>query len=269
MTVMSLSEMTWNEVADMAPEAIAVLPIGSQEQHAGHLPLGTDTLLVDAALNQALTTFDKSTRPALVRLPTLPYGHSPHHLFRVAASISVESLLQVLRDLLDSVHTSGFERIMIINGHGGNTEVISMAVKQFALRAPVAAAACSYWQTEPADTNSNDKSLEDPGRTPGHAGWFETSLMLAAHPELVRTPTQRSDPGRTPLFDQPPHPGLVVERYDEWARVGGITDDPTAAETSTGRVLLQRRGHGLVDAITAFDHATRPDDHATRDGSTL
>lgn len=245
MTVHRLDELTWGDVADAVPGAIAVMPAGSQEQHAGHLPMGTDTLLAGAVLDAALETFTGGG-PALVRLPPLPYGHSPHHLFRAAVSLSAETLLRVLGELLDSLHASGFRRVMIVNGHGGNAEVVALAVKQFALRAPVAAAACSYWQTAATEDD----------RKPGHAGWFETSLMLAAHPDLVRPRTWDGPAEPPPLFDRPVHPGLIVERSGEWPRVGGITDDPTAADGATGRDLLDRCGRGLAAAITAFDEAT-------------
>jgi creatinine amidohydrolase len=249
MTVRRLTELTWSGVTD-AEGAIAVVPIGSQEQHAGHLPMGTDTLLVEAVLDEALAAFTDDG-PLLVRLPALPYGHSPHHLFRAAVSLSAETLLRVLGEVLDSLHTSGFGRVLIVNGHGGNAEVMALAVKQFALRAPVAAAACSYWQTEPADDV----------RRPGHAGWFETSLMLAAHPALVRPPAWDGPAVPPPLFDRPVHPGLLVERGGEWPRVGGITDDPTAADGATGRDLLHRCGRGLAGAIDAFDQATTTRSH--------
>ena len=248
MTVRRLDELTWSDVAtDAAAGAIAVVPVGSQEQHAGHLPMGTDTLLAGAVLDAALETFTGDGGPSLVRLPPLPYGHSPHHLFRAAVSLSAETLLRVLGELLDSLHGSGFTRMMIVNGHGGNAEVVALAVKQFALRAPVAAAACSYWQT----------AATDDARKPGHAGWFETSLMLAARPELVRPPAWDGPVEPPPLFDRPVHPGLVVERHGEWPRAGGITDDPTLADDVTGRSLLDRCGRGLAGAITAFDEATR------------
>lgn len=248
MIVCFLAEMTWHDVADAAAaDAIAVLPIGSQEQHAGHLPMGTDTLLVESVLDAALETLT-GDGPALIRLPAVPYGHSPHHLFRAAVSLGAETLLRVLGELLDSLHASGFRRVMIVNGHGGNAEVAALAVKQFVLRAPVAAAACGYWQTA---------STVDDARKPGHAGWFETSLMLAAHPSLVRTPTWNAPADPPPLFANPPHPGLLTERAGEWARVGGITDDPTTADAATGHDLLNHCAHGLAAAISAFDRATR------------
>jgi len=253
MTVRRLDELTWSDAVDAAAAgAIAVVPVGSQEQHAGHLPMGTDTLLVEAVLDAALEEFADDGGSLLVRLPPLPYGHSPHHLFRAAVSLSAETLLRVLGELLDSLETTGFRRVLLVNGHGGNAEAVALAVKQFALRAPVAAGACSYWQTAPAT---------DAARTPGHAGWFETSLMLAAHPDLVRPPAWDGPADPPPLFDRPVHPGLVVERSGEWSRVGGITDDPTAADGGTGRDLLGRCGRGLAGAITAFDRATRTRSH--------
>lgn len=234
--------MTWREVRAAATTGIALLPIGSQEQHAGHLPMGTDTLLVETVTDAALRRL--GDEPEIVRLPSLPFGHSPHHLFAAAVSLSAETLLAVLTDVLDSLAQSGFRRVMIVNGHGGNDEIMRLAVKRFALRADVALAACSYWSLAAAE----------PG-VPGHAGWFETSLMLVARPELVGQPTPR--PAVTPLFDQPPHPGLTVERHGEWARAGGGTDDPTRASAESGQRLLEARIDGLVAAIHAFDEATR------------
>ncbi|MGA8114579.1 MAG: creatininase family protein [Actinocatenispora sp.] len=99
-------------------------------------------------------------------------------LTRAAAmSIRPHTLVPVLTDLLRSLVVSGFRRLMVVNGHGGNDEVIRLAVKQVALEHPVAAAAASYWALGGPDTT------QDPARTPGHAGWFETALMLTHRPE--------------------------------------------------------------------------------------
>jgi creatinine amidohydrolase len=222
--------------------AIALLPIGSQEQHAAHLPMGTDTMLAEAVVDGALARLDGE--PPVVRLPSLPFGHSPHHLFAAAVSLSAATLSAVLADVLDSLVVSGFRRVLIVNGHGGNDEIMRLAVKQHALRADVALAACSYW------------SLGEAG-SPGHAGAFETSLMLAARPELVRERVPRPAVTPPPLFDQPPYPGLTVERHGEWARVGGSTDDATAATAERGQDLLAARVTALAEAVRAFDAATR------------
>ncbi|MEU0127287.1 MULTISPECIES: creatininase family protein [unclassified Streptomyces] len=260
----NLTETTWRETRESAPGAIALLPVGSQEQHAGHLPMGTDTLLVEAVVDRALALLDGcgdadgvgdggTAAPSLVRLPTLPYGHSPHHLFAAALTLSATTLGAVLGEILDSLAACGHRRILVVNGHGGNDEIMKLAVKRFALRAEVTVAACSYWTVTGGE--------EDGGRpdvTPGHAGWFETSLMLAAHPALVRTPLpSRAPVDPPPLFDRPPYPGLTVERHGEWERVGGSTDDASSADAVSGRRLLDDRARGLARAVLAFDAATR------------
>jgi creatinine amidohydrolase len=260
--VLRLSQMPWREVRAAGERgAVAVLPIGSQEQHSEHLPMGTDTLLVEAALDAAARLLDaEDPGPELVRLPVLPFGHSPHHLFAAAVSLSDEVLLAVLTDVLDSLVRSGFRRVLVVNGHGGNEEIMRLAVKRCALRSDVALAACSYWSVA-----RPGGPPEDPDRTPGHAGWFETSLMLAAHPDLVGTPATWQEPVEPPLFDRPPAAGLLVERHGEWERVHGTTDDAAAADAGVGQELLVRRAGGLADAIRAFDLATRHS-HARQTG---
>lgn len=261
MTHRNLTEATWRETRAAASDAIALLPIGSQEQHAEHLPLGTDTMLADAVVSRALALLDERAAagtpvPDLVRLPTLPYGHSPHHLFAAALTLSAPVLGQVLDELLDSLAACGFRRVLVVNGHGGNDEIMRLAVKRFALRADVTAGACSYW------TLTGEGTEPDPaGLVPGHAGWFETSLMLAARPDLVRTDRlggHAPTPGPPPLFDKPPYPGLTVERHGEWERVGGATDDAAGADAGHGTRLLDSRARGLAEAVLAFDTATRP-----------
>ncbi|TCP45432.1 creatinine amidohydrolase [Tamaricihabitans halophyticus] len=239
-----LTELTWREVREAGSGAIAVLPIGSQEQHAAHLPMGTDTMLVEAVLDRAAGLLTGS--PELIRLPGLPFGHSQHHLFAAAVSLRPQTLHAVLLDVFDSLVTSGFRRVLVVNGHGGNEEMMRAAVKEFALRTDVAMGACSYWALDPAD----------PGSSPGHAGWFETSLMYAVHPKLVRVPVAPRPAGPEPLFHRPPHPGLVVERYGEWARAGGATDDASQASADSGAELLAARARGLAEAIRSFDAAT-------------
>nr|WP_223187505.1 creatininase family protein [Streptomyces sp. CBMA29] len=258
-----MTRLTWREVRGAGASGIALLPIGSQEQHAAHLPMGTDTLLAEAVLDAAAALLDQDPTPSeLVRLPALPFGHSPHHLFAAAVSLSAATLGAVLDDVLDSLVTSGYRRIMVVNGHGGNDEIMRLAVKRFALRADVTVAACSYWTVTAGDGEPDGGR---PEVTPGHAGWFETSLMLAAHPELVRTPVAARAPVEPPpLFDNPPYPGLTVERHGEWARVGGSTDDASGADAGAGRRLLADRARGLARAIRAFDEATvRAADAAT------
>jgi creatinine amidohydrolase len=245
--VIRLDRQPWWEVRAAGERgAIALLPVGSQEQHAEHLPMGTDTLLAEAVVDAAADLI-ADDGPELVRLPALPFGHSPHHLFAAAVSLSATTLLAVLDDALDSLVRSGFRRVLLVNGHAGNDEVVRLAVKRGALRSDVALGACSYWALA---------GPGEPAQTPGHAGWFETSLLLAVHPKLVRPPARWREPDPPPLFHRSPAPGLVVARHGEWERVGGVTDDAADADAVAGRDLLAARAEALAAAIRAFDAAT-------------
>lgn len=244
-----LAHLTRRQIADVAPESVAVLPIGSLEQHGEHLPLGTDTLLVESVARRAFRDFEN-----VVLCPTLPYGFSGHHQFACALSIRPETLLAVLHELLDSLVKAGFSRILVLNGHGGNIEMMNQAVKLAALEQPIIAACCSYWElVSPATA------------TPGHAGRFETDLLSAAHPELVRP--GGTGPSEPPLFDRAVVPGLRIERHGEWQRTGGVTDPPGDGDATRGERLITESAAALqscIDALRATSLPSVPDtDHAT------
>ncbi|MDN5851422.1 MAG: creatininase family protein, partial [Actinomycetia bacterium] len=142
-----LAGMTRDEVARDAPDAVAVVPVGSIEQHGEHLPMITDTFLVEAVLARALDLLADEPQTYVVA-PALPIGCSDHHLFAAAVSLRTDTLRAVLADVCDSLVASGFRRIVLVNGHGGNDECVGLAVKELVLRHPVTAAACSYWNLQ-------------------------------------------------------------------------------------------------------------------------
>lgn len=240
-----LAEMTREQVADLAAHGVAVLPIGSLEQHGDHLPLGTDSLLLEEVIEGAL-----DDRGDVAVCPTLPFGFSGHHQFAVALSLPPKTLLDVLGALLGSLVAAGFRRILVVNGHGGNIEMMSQAVKLAALDHAILAACCSYWEL-----------LDPRPGAPGHAGSFETSLMASAHPALVRPPMD--GPGELPLFDRRLVRGLHVERHGEWPRSGGITDDPGDGDAAAGAAALAEAASRLGECVDALLDLDLPSDDPT------
>ncbi len=120
-----LHEITRDEAARRASGALAILPVGATEQHGPHLPLGTDFLIVEhvtrAAAQEARASVD------VLVAPTFQTGSSHHHLpFGGTISLSTERYYGTLRDMTESLILSGFRRIFIINGHGGNHELIEL-----------------------------------------------------------------------------------------------------------------------------------------------
>ncbi|HEX5692471.1 MAG TPA: creatininase family protein, partial [Roseiflexaceae bacterium] len=137
-------EHTREELRALAPTTLLVLPVGATEQHGPHLPVATDRLAVEhiarAAAQEAAAQI-----PVLVA-PTLPFGSSHHHIpFGGTLSLGTETYYRVLVDLAESLIASGFRRIFILNGHGGNSELIQLAARDVALKHPAHLAAAPYW----------------------------------------------------------------------------------------------------------------------------
>src|SRR5262245_30841890 len=120
-----LEELTRDQARALAPEALVVLPVGAIEQHGPHLPVGTDYFVVEHIARAAAMSL--ADRVPILVAPALPFGSSHHHLpFGGTLSLSTETYYRALRDLAESLIASGFRRIFILNGHGGNNELIQL-----------------------------------------------------------------------------------------------------------------------------------------------
>ncbi|HEX4222988.1 MAG TPA: creatininase family protein [Pseudonocardiaceae bacterium] len=245
-----LADLTRDQVADLAPRSVLVLPVGAVEQHGPHLPLITDTMIVCTVAQRAVSAL--GDRVPTVLAPTLPFGHSEHHLFACAASLKPATLTAVLSDLVESLHTSGFTRFFLINGHGGNDETVRSVSKSIVNRLPVAVATANYWQLGGPGVPPRDGA-----DVPGHAGWWETCLAMATRPEIVHTERFTAEPlGPRGLHSYEPAPGLNVQRHGEWARSGGTTDPAAGADGMIGAAIIQAKVDGLVDALVRFEELT-------------
>jgi creatinine amidohydrolase len=251
---MLFHELTREELNARTASSIVLLPTGATEQHGPHLPTGTDTYAIEHIVRSAAArTADRV--PVLVA-PTLPFGCSPHHLqFGGTMSLSSQTYYAIIRDLVESLITAGFNRVLVINGHGGNHELIQLVVRDLALEYPVNLGAASYWQMSmPELLETGSPAL---GRTPGHAGNFETSLIMALQPDLViePRPSRNDDPS---LIDQVELTSrLRIERHDAWQRFDGYTDSPANASAESGQTYLEAAITGVASAIAAFHDRTQ------------
>ena len=242
-----LAYLTRTEVADRAETAIAVLPIGATEQHGPHLITGTDHLVVEEVALRAAEA--AAGRADVVVAPTLPYGFSAHHLhFGATVSISTRTLLAFLEDACRSLIASGFGRVFVLNGHGGNEELIRVVARQVGTDTGALVAAGSYWVI--AWDRLDAAGVQDVGRLPGHAGAFETSLMASLRPESVRLPPERPSAISAPRVRY--HADVHVEDLGEWARSEGYSDNPAAASADIGRRALDEIVASVADAFCAL-----------------
>jgi creatinine amidohydrolase len=230
-----------------APGGVLVLPIGAIEQHGPHLPVWTDTLVVEYIAGQAAKRLAGDV-PVLVA-PVLPYGSSDHHLpFGGTLSLRTSTLMAVLADLGRSAVIAGFTKVFLLNGHGGNHEIAEIAARDLSLEHNIDAAAASWWNIAwPAIL---DTDAFEHGRVPGHAGAFETALVLALRPDLVRpTPTRPGSHATDPTHVRPP---VRVERGGFWQSIEGWTDQPGSLGADLGRRVLDAAIAGVADALRDF-----------------
>jgi creatinine amidohydrolase len=227
-------EHTREELRALAPDTLVVLPVGAVEQHGPHLPVGTDRFTVEH-IARAAAQIAAEQIPVLVA-PTLPFGSSQHHLpFGGTLSLSTEIYYRVLADLAESLIVSGFRRIFILNGHGGNSELIQLVARDLALKHPAHLAAAPYW-TIAWDALVAEQANIGAG-LPGHAGTFETALILALRPELVREPRPHRDAPRD--ADARGFSPYRAELHGAWQRMDGFTDSPDQADAQQGQRYLE------------------------------
>ena len=241
------TEMNREQLKAAASDALAVLPIGATEQHGPHLPTGTDFYTVEAVAREAAQQMPDDI-PVIVT-PTLPFGSSHHHfIFGATMSLTTETYFRVLCDLVESLITDGFKRIFLVNGHGGNHELAELAARDMALRHPVRVAAGSYWRIAWSDLIAANAHLGR--RLPGHAGDFETSMMMSLRPELV--PSKR--PHRDGEFETEPAPlhPYRAESHGWWKEINGFTDSPALGTAEKGAIFRAAVVKGLVRAFVEF-----------------
>lgn len=248
------------EINDIAAEtgSIAVLPVASVEQHGHHLPVGTDTILVDAVARLA---GERADGLPLLTLPPVWTGFSPHHVsFGGTTSIGFDTLQRCLTEVAESAITAGFDAVLLLNGHGGNVSVVNGTASTVGAAHPEAELlALTYFQLAAPFIDEIRES--DPGGM-GHAGEFETSLMLHLRPDLVHEErahvTYRDEPyddaGREMFVGGP----LSVYRpFDEYTDEGQL-GDPTLATAAKGREIYRRLGDAIERVVRQIhrEHGT-------------
>ena len=241
------AEMNREQLRAAAAESLAVLPIGATEQHGPHLPSGTDLFAVESLAREAAVR--ASSQIPVVVTPALPFGSSHHHYpFGATLSLSTETYYRVLCDLVESLVTDGFQRVFLVNGHGGNHELAQLAARDMALRHPVRVAAGSYWLIA---WNELVAAEAHRGRfLPGHAGGFETSMILSLRPDLV--PPAR--PHRDGVFnsDSSGFHAYRAERHGWWTDIDGFTDSPDTATPELGARFRAAAVAGLARTFVEF-----------------
>ena len=227
---MNISEVAWTDIESFDAD-VAVIPVGSIEQHGPHAPLGTDWLTA-AHLAEAVST--ASTHNILVG-PTIPVGIAEEHRhFAGTLWVSPDTFRSYVRETVESLLTHDIDRCILVNGHGGNAAAIREIAEQITRDTDAIVAGFTWFD-----------AIGEPLANLGHGGPLETAFIWHIRPELIHT-------DRIDL--------AAAEASDRWGTwVAGVNIAVDTIEFTTSGVIgdpreaSPERGAKLVDtAVSAL-----------------
>jgi creatinine amidohydrolase len=237
--------------------ALAILPAGSLEQHGPHLPVITDTASASAAAIAAarLVANDPDPVPVAV-LPGLWLGLSEHHLpFGGTISVDYAAYRAILESIVRSLRASGFARLLIVNGHGGNIDPLAVASRELAVAHDFPIVATTPWFMAADKLRPIFES--DSGAK--HACEGETSLMLAIAGDIVKKDKFDEAMQQAPAPVRAPAGFSRFYSFSERAPITGTWGNPRAATAEKGTRFLAVQAEALAEAIRDKTLWSRPD----------
>ncbi|MFN0054912.1 MAG: creatininase family protein [Planctomycetales bacterium] len=246
---MQLLEMTWPQVAALPKTTPVVVPVAALEQHGHHMPVFTDSLLLGEVVRRVVENMDDR----VLFVPLTWLGNSDHHLdFPGTLSAAPRVYLDLLSGLVDNLITHGFQRILLLNGHGGNIVPAQQATfevrQRHRMRSDLLLLSATYW-TLGGKPYEADPAIQQ--RRMGHACEWETSMMLRIRPELVRNLNQVQAMEFGTPFD-PAHRAWITKDRTAVGHIG----DPQQATAEKGETIFRTFTAdviSLLERIIAWD----------------
>ncbi|KUF09895.1 creatininase family protein [Pseudoponticoccus marisrubri] len=252
-------ELTSHDVAAaVAAGAHVIVPFGATEQHAGHLPLGTDTYQSVDIARRAAATLMREGVPLLVG-PAVPFGPSAVQSespidFPGSVYVSHATLLSLTRDICHELARQGFKVIYLVCGHAESDPVLQIAAKEVSEETDASVLSVQWL----IGTQPEYGTVKRAPGSQGHAGEGETARMLASAPHLVRPhkyvsyrPALPADPA---AHDKMPYLGGAIGRYKYPPHVfegfeDGLWGDPEYATAESGEAYYEIIDRWLCDVI--------------------
>jgi creatinine amidohydrolase len=231
--------LTWPEVRRaVAEDRVCLVPVATLEDHGPHLPLDTDLRLTWEICRRAAGAAPEE----IVLLPAVPHGYSPHHMdFPGTITIGWDTFTRDLVDIGTSLARHGFRRLLYLNGHGSNQNLVETAARLVGVEHPEVLAAAAFHSSS-AGTLRTIAELRDSG--PGgmaHACELETSMYLAIDPgavDMAKAVDERGYPaGEHASMDWADGPLKLMPWWSSFSRTG-VQGDATKATAEKGRALL-------------------------------
>ncbi|MGD9711620.1 MAG: creatininase family protein [Thermomicrobiales bacterium] len=256
-------KLTWPEINEaVAQQKVVVLPVAAIEQHGHHLPIDVDARLVTSVCLGA----GESAPESMLVMPPVSYGYC-HHVMDFPGTISIQpsTFVNLLIDIGTSVAYHGFDRIILINGHGSNYHLVEQAGRQINLTTSATCLTISWWQLI-ADYWNTEVRTSGPGGC-AHACELETSMYMHIDGDNVRRDRIVGAPHA--FLDLPgaqkwqkidltmaSGPAAVVQWTSQTTPTGAM-GNPELATDEKGEKVFSRAVEEMVDLVRWF--RDRPD----------
>lgn len=238
---------------------IAVLPLGATEQHGPHLPFETDTIIAETIVTAAKKRL-RETALDIRFLPAEPVGYSIEHTDVAGTrTLAFDEAVNRWIGIGEACHRDGIAKLVMLNAHGGNVPLMTVVATELRARLGMLAVATSWTRFAPADS-----IFDADERAYGiHGGAIETSVMLAARPDLVDMeragdfPSLQRDlaTGYTHLRAYGPHAfGWMMRDLN----TDGVTGNAAAASAEKGRAIIDAAADGFVELLHDVDRFEPP-----------
>lgn len=244
------NEMNASDFAGLDPEStVAILPIASTEQHGPHLPIATDVAIANGMLAEY-----RRQKPADLRtlvLPTQEIGKANEHIYGPGTlSFGAELLIQAWTAIGQKVSEAGVRKMVIVNSHGGNLDVMSIVAREMRVRFQMAVVS-TQWTRFGYPEGLVSEHEQKFGI---HGGDVETSLMLHFRPDLVRMDKAENFVSKAEemkahsrfLGPLPPH-SLAWIAHD--LNPHGVVGDATKGTAERGAIICCHQIAGFVELV--------------------
>lgn len=262
---LEFGKLTWPEVARAAGEGrVPIVPIGTLEDHGHHLPIDTDVKLVEAICRGAAEALPDDT----VLLPPIVHGYSPHHMdFPGTITIGWDTFTRYCTDVALSLVRHGFERVLLVNGHGSNQNLVETAARLAMVEEPASLVAASFYLVTPRSQEIIDSTRTTTRGGMAHACELETSIYLHLDPDAVdmsKAVDERGYPTTDNAWlDWSDGPLKLMPWWSSFSD-SGVQGDAAAATAEKGKVLFEAAVAeiaGFVTELRSLPIPQRKDHH--------
>ncbi len=246
-----LQNLTWEEVKEKTKESreTIILPIGSTEQHGYHLPVGTDTMVANSIAEAA------AVKAKVLVAPPLWFGWSPHHLVLPGTiTVRAEVLIEVVYDIIKSLHHHKFVKFILLNGH----RIVNVTWLQIAAERAKRELGVKIVIFDPAYMSKEFKNDLKWGEV-GHAEEIEGSHMWYCYPDLVKMERAKDNPhNHNNLYHVDPKykgdtlcyvPSSPAEMKALAEKSGGTSGEPSKASKEGGKKYHEHLVERMVEVI--------------------